>query len=173
MALFGRKKPGQAGDQKTKERIIHHFVFVEVPMEVVAPLVIQWGESPWWPAKGCSIQYIRKTPGELQMGTRFRQRILKPLAPGWDVEVAQLIPGRHLQLKFLNGPLRGYEDIKLEWRYNGTRVDYELHYQTRGLVNKVFWPIYCQKIYDNSIKVVFATLKEYIAKIYKEQQEHP
>ncbi|OGX28064.1 MAG: hypothetical protein A2787_07330 [Omnitrophica WOR_2 bacterium RIFCSPHIGHO2_01_FULL_48_9] len=171
MAFFGKKKSAQPAAPKIKEKIIHHFVFLEMPIELVAAAVMPWGEAPWWPTKGCSIKYVRKTPGDLQVGTKFRQKILRLLAPSWDIEVAQFIPERQLQFKFLNGPLKGYEDIKLEWRYNGTRVDYELHYQPRGLLNMIIWPILGQKNYDNSIKVVFAAFKEHIAKIYKEQQE--
>lgn len=171
MAFFGKKKSAAAVNAKIKEKIIHHFIFLEIPLEVAAPIVLQWGEAPWWPRKGCSIKYIRKTPGEVQVGTRFRQKISKVLAPSWDVEVSQFVAERQLQFKFLNGPLKGYEDIKLEWRYNGTRIDYELHYQTRGLLNKILWSIFCQKNYDNSLKVVFAALKDYLTKLYKEHQE--
>jgi hypothetical protein len=169
MALFSKnKKINDKSPTPVKEKVIRRFVFVEVPLEVVAPIVFSWGEAAWWPTKGCSIKFTRKTPGDLGEGTRFRLKILKPLAPSWDVEVSKFVPQKELQLNFLNGPLRGgYEIIRLEWRYNGTRIDYERHYNVRGLLNKIIWPILGQKIYDKSIKVIFDALKDNIVEHYK------
>ena len=46
----------QKGTQESKLKINHHFVFIEVPFEIVVPEVMKWLENPsWWPKKCRSV----------------------------------------------------------------------------------------------------------------------
>lgn len=161
---LGKRASAHSG----KEKIIHHFVFLEVPTEIVWPQVIAWGQAPWWPAK-TAIKITPVEAGEPRVGAKFRYKIRRLLAPSWDAEISKLEPESLLERRFLNGPLDGYEAVKVEWRYNGTRIDYELHYRVRGLIHKIFWPLLGEKIYTAGTKKIIESLRQYIVTQYKAQ----
>src|SRR3989344_5929037 len=106
--------------QSKTQQLNYHFVLIEVPQNIVAPEIILWGEASWWPQE-CTMKFIRTTEGEVKVGTRYRQKVLLPLAPGWDAEVTKFTPGVEIERTFLNGFLEGSETISLEDRFNGTR----------------------------------------------------
>jgi|GEM_PF-1517394 len=171
MAIFGKLKLGsKSAPKKIKEKIIHHFVFVEVPIEVVWPEVSLWGQAEWWPKKS-AIKIIPIGSGDLEIGSKFRYKIQGLLLPSWQAEVTQLVPENLIERTFLNGPLKGYESVKLEWRYNGTRLDYELHYRARGLIYKIIWPLLEKKIYNVSVKQVLEALRNYVVDKYHKRHE--
>lgn len=170
MSPFFKKAPA-----KLKEKIIHQFVFVEVPAEVVWPEFIRWADTPWWPKEG-HLKVLSRTSDEPNVGVRYRQTLAKPmsprwdpLAPHWEVEITKFIPQQTIERTFVRGPLAGYERIQFEWRYNGTRIDYELHYRVKGLHNKFFWNLASEKLYSQSMKLILENFKRYITKFYKEQ----
>lgn len=142
-----------------REGLNRHFIFIEAQEKIVGPEVIRWGESSWWP-KRCTMKFIRRTPGELRVGTRFEQRVV-PLGPRWEVEVTGLVENRRIERTFLNGLFHGREIVTSEGRLNGTRVDYVMQYKIRGLFNKVLWPLVFRRLHDKNIQMILAALKEY------------
>lgn len=162
-----RKKKKQASP---KWDVNHHFIFIEVPIDIVAPEVVLWGESEWWPKK-CLMRFTRESQGEIGVGTRYRQKIRKPLGHSWKVEVTKFIPDRLVERTFQTGMFQGYEVTKIEERSNGTRIDYELHYKIRGLLNKLLWPLCYRKQHDKNIKMILSALKDHVTKKHQEQQE--
>ncbi|MCR4336587.1 MAG: SRPBCC family protein [Candidatus Omnitrophica bacterium] len=155
--------------QRPKEHdVSHYFFFVEVPVQVVAAEAMLWGESAWWP-KNSLTHYIKEMPGDLKVGTRYKQIIHKPFAPSWTVEITKFIPNRLIERKFVNGMFKGYELLIIGERANGTRVDYELHYKIRGLFNMILWPYYLRKQYDMNAKLIMSALKERVIQKNQEQ----
>ena len=168
-------KPPKAA--KINEKVIRHFIFVEVPIEVVWPQLLAWSAAEWWP-KGSHIKMISSPSGEVQVGTRLRHTLTKPLAPKWDplavhwdTEVTKLLDKNLMERTFVRGPIKGYETVQLEWRYNGTRIDYELHYRVKGLHNMIFWTLTSEKLFSQSIKMALDSFKNHIYSVYKDIQE--
>lgn len=173
--MFFSKKKARA--VTLPERVIHQFVFIEAPLEFVWPEIVLWSESKGWPKKGCAIKIKRRGSGEIELGARFRQ-LAKPFALSWspfalrlEMELTECVPQELIRRTFVKGPLQGYESIKLEWRYNGTRVDYDLPYRVKGFLNKIFWIFFYEKLYSQSMRRILDALKEYVTKLYKEKQE--
>lgn len=162
------KKTSQS--QKRTEEVKYHFLFVEVPIAVVAEEIIRWGEASWWPKK-CLMQYKRETEGPVKVGTRYRLRIRKPLTPTWIVEVTRFIPNELIERTFKNGMFAGYELIRVEERANGTRIDYELHFRIRGLLNKILWPMLYRKQHDGDLEMIMSSLKEHLNQRHQREQE--
>ncbi len=148
------------------EAVNHHFVFIEAPQELVGPEIILWGEASWWP-KECTMKFIRETPGELKVGTRFKQKVLMPGAPSWDVEVTKLIPNQEIERTFLNGIFMGKETVALEGRQNGTRVDYTMCYKIRGRLNGMLWPLVFEKMHDKNVGLILSALKDFVIRKQK------
>ena len=67
---------------------------------------------------------------------------------------------------------KGFEIINLEERANGTRIDYELHFQIRGPLNLILWPLIFRKQYTDTIKLIFDALKDHLVKEYQKRQEN-
>ncbi len=145
-----------------KQKLNHHFIFIEAPADLVAPEVILWGEAPWWP-KNSSMKFIRMTPGEIQVGTKYRQKVLLPLAPTWDVEVTRLIKGKEIERTFLDGMFKGKEIVTIEERYNGTKIEYAMHYEVLGIFNQILWQLFFKKLHDQNIEMILKALQNYVA----------
>lgn len=148
------------------EAVNHHFVFIEAPQELVGLEIILWGEASWWPAK-CTMKFTRKTSGELQVGTRFEQKVLMPGAPSWEVEVTKLIPNQEIERTFLNGIFIGKETVALEPRLNGMRVDYTMRYKIRGRLNGILWPLVFEKMHDQNVELILSALKDFVLRKQK------
>ena len=144
-----------------KDKINHHFILIEAPGHLVVPEIFLWGEASWWPKKS-SMKFTRLTPGEIQVGTKYKQEVLLPLAPSWEVEVTRLIPGKEIERTFLNGMFKGKETIGIEERYDGTRVDYVMQYQVLGILNKILWPSVFQRMHDQNIEMILKNLKDFV-----------
>ena len=157
---------------KSKDWVIHQFMFLEAPVEVVSAEVTTWGEASWWP-KDCLWKYTRQTDGDIRVGTQYVIKINKPSAPDWKAEVTQLLPSRLIERTFTKGMFKGFERVILEEKSNGTRIDYELHFQLRGLVNILLWPFFLKKQYVATIKKVLEALKQYILAEAKRQHNKP
>ena len=154
--------------KKKKFQLNYHFVFIEVPFEFVAPEVMLWGEAQWWP-KDFPVQYVRETQGEIQVGTCYKQKILKPVGLSWTVEVTKFVPNRLIERTFQKGILEGYEIVKVEERSNGARIDYELHYSLKGLINKILWPLVFEKHHDKNIEHLLLSLKNYMTQKFEKK----
>ncbi len=145
-----------------KEKLNHHFVLIEAPENVVGPEVMQWGEAPWWPPK-CSMRFTRKTIGKLALGSEYEQKVI-PIGPRWHVKVTRLNPDREIERTFLNGMFRGKETVKIEGRYNGTKVSYTMQYEVRGILNKILWVLIFHRLHDKNIEMILDALKNYVMK---------
>jgi hypothetical protein len=149
-----------------------HTVAISAAPEKVYPQIIQWGEAPWWPKKS-RMRFIRTRGETIQEGTRYRQRVLLPCAPSWDVEIQGVTP-RSITRAFLNGMFLGYETVSVSpagppagpqagpQAGAGTQVLYEMHYQVRGFFNRMLWPIAFEKMHDANIKAILKNLKSFV-----------
>jgi len=147
--------------KKSTVEVSRHFVFIEAPILSVGPEAMLWGEASWWP-KSCVLRFTRLTPGDIAVGTVYQQQIVKKFfALKWQVAVTRFEPNRLIERTFQSGMLKGFEVVMVGERSNGTRVDYELHYEIRGLVNKILWPLFYKKKYGANIELVLSALKAY------------
>ena len=160
--IFGKKnsKSSQKASVKKNNR---HFVLIEVTADLIFPEIVLWGEAIWWPPKS-SMKFTRLTPGAIQVGTKYQQKVLLPLAPKWEAQVTNLIPGRLIERIFLNGIFRGKETVIIEERYDGMKVDYLMEYEILGLFNKMMWGMHFQKLHDKNIEMILKALKEHVLK---------
>ena len=143
-----------------KESLNYHFVLIEAPEEIVGPEVILWGEAPWWPQK-CSMRFIRRSIGKLALGTEYEQRVV-PLGPHWNVRVTRIVPDREIERSFLNGMFRGKETVKIEGRYNGTKVNYLMQFEVKGILNKILWVLLFRRLHDRNVEMILVALKNYV-----------
>jgi hypothetical protein len=146
---------------KSKDSVIHRFMFLEAPIEIVSAEVVAWGEASWWP-KDCLWKYLRQTDGEIRVGTQYVIKINKPSATDWAAEVTQLLPSRIVERTFTKGMFKGFERVLLEEKSNGTRIDYELHFQLRGFINMLIWPFFLRGQYVKTIGKIMDALKAHI-----------
>ena len=142
------------------EKINHHFVFIEAPADIVGPQTMLWGEASWWP-QGCQMRFQKITPGELSIGTEYEMRIRAPFVAPLSCRVTKLDPAREIERTFLAGMFKGRENVVIEERYNGTKVNYTMFYQVQGILNAVLWPIVFHRLHDKNIKNILAALKKY------------
>ncbi len=155
---------------KSSFSVIHQFLFLEAPIQAVSAELITWGEAVWWP-KDCLWKYVRQTDGEIRVGTEYVIKINKPSAADWSVEVTQLLPNRLIERTFTKGLFKGFERIMLEERANGTRIDYELHFKIRGLLNIFLWPFVLRAQYLKTIQKILSALQDYLRNIQKNHYE--
>lgn len=146
-----------------QDKLNRHFIFIEESADLIAAEIILWGEAFWWP-KNSVMQFTRLTPGEIRVGTRYRQQVLLPFAPSWEVEVTKFDPQGEIERTFLSGMFKGKETVRLEERYNGTKVDYLMQYQIQGVVNKILWLMVFQKMHDQNLEMILKSLRDYIMK---------
>ena len=165
--LFDKQK----SKQKAVEQVNYHFFFVEVPIDIVGPEAMAWGQGTWWPQKSLT-HFVKAAEGEVGVGTRFKIKIAKPMTPAVLVEITNFIPNNILEFTFKSGMFKGgHEVIKIEERANGTRVDYTLNYRIKGILNQILWPLLYHKQYAENSKLIMTVLKEHVLKIYHDQQE--
>lgn len=144
-----------------KQRVNQHFIFIEASRDLIAPEVILWGEAVWWP-KNSSMKFTCLTRGDIQAGTKYRQEVLLPFAPKWEVEVTRLVSEKEIERTFLNGMFKGKETVTLEERYNGTKVEYVMHYEVVGIVNQILWKLFFQRLHDQNIEMILKALQGYV-----------
>lgn len=154
---------------KDKVLSLRHFIFLEVPFEAVSKEAMLWEQGVWWPKRG-GLQFKRLEDG-LQEGTRFKVSVRGLLPKSFEVEVARFVPGREIHFLFKKGMLNGVQVLRLEDRSNGTRVDYELSYEIKGPINKMLWGLLYQKTWDTSTALILESLKNYLLKQAKAEQE--
>ncbi len=143
---------------------------MEVPIDIVSAELITWGESVWWP-QSCLWKYRRVTDGEIRVGTQYVIEINKRSAPEWNAEVTQLLPRRLVERTFTKGMFKGFEIINMEERANGTRIDYELHFQIRGPLNLILWPFVLRNQYLNTIKLILNSMKNHLVNEFQKKQQ--
>lgn len=137
-----------------------HSILISCSFSEALCEIIRWGQAPWWP-KNSLMCFVRKSAGEVGLGTRYRQKVLLPFAPSWDVEVTDLTD-RSITRHFLNGMFTGQESVSLRSRGSEVEVNYEMSYQVNGLLNRIFWPLVFRRLHDNNIEAILANLKKYL-----------
>ena len=137
-----------------------HSVSVRSQRDRVVPEIILWGEASWWP-KNCQMRFTRtNAPGVVKKGTRYRQSVLLPFAPSWNVEVTMVTPSS-ITRTFLDGMFRGHETVSVKSESEGMLVRYEMFYDLKGPLNKILWPLIFQRMHDANIEMILKSLKEH------------
>ncbi len=133
------------------------------PGEILKEITV-WGEASWWPNSSL-MKFVRLNDNdkEVKKGTRYRQEVCLPLAPSWEVEVENL-DAKSITRKFLNGMFRGFETISFSPCSDGYEINYEMHYELQGVLNKLLWFILFRRLHDNNIEAILHNLKKYIEK---------
>lgn len=151
-----------------------HSIIVHCHLKEALPEIILWGEAHWWP-KNSLMRFLRsgsgivskgtprKNPSGIVRGTRYRQEVLLPFAPSWDVEVEK-IDDKSIARRFLNGMFDGRETVSLEFAKDGINVSYVMNYQINGLLNKILWPLVFERLHNRNIEAILASLKNYLEK---------
>jgi hypothetical protein len=166
--LFKKKKLSKPTQNPKVSSLSSQFIFIEVPVGIVAPEVISWGESKWWP-KDSLMKFTRLSEGEVKVGTLFRQESKQPFGPSWISEITKLDPRKTIEWTFKSGMFQGYETIVIGERANGTRIDYEMLGSVRGAVNKFLWKFIYQKKHHENISRVLAACSEFVQKKHQER----
>lgn len=149
-------------------KINRHFVFIEAPLSWVAPQLMLWGEADWWPKKSL-LKITKLESEEIKVGTQYQIRAKWFRGPVWIVQVTKLVPSSLMERTFLSGMFEGFESVTIEERANGTRVDYEMRYTIKGILNKIFWRFIFNKLYDKNMKMILSALNQYVCKEYQVQ----
>ena len=103
--------------------------------------------------------FKREGSGAVQAGTRYRQKVLLPLAPSWDVEVTSITQDS-ITRKFLNGMFTGEETVNLHPKAQGLEVQYLMHYQINGVLNNVLWKLMFERLHNSNIEAILQNLKK-------------
>ena len=149
--MFLKKKT----NQQKKEFVEHHFIFIEVPVELVAPQALLWSQSGWWPES--SLQYVAASLN-FQQGTQVQKKISLLMGPRWELEVTKLTD-YEIEWTYRKGIIKGVESLRVEGRSNGTRIDYELRGSIKGLFPKILWMFYFKKVHARSLQKILTALK--------------
>ena len=140
----------------------YHSVLIACAPKQASSEIIRWGEAVWWP-KNSLMRFEREGAGEVKVGTRYRQKVLMPFAPSWDVEVTRLADSG-ITRRFLNGMFTGEETVALKPSGPGIEVSYRMSYSINGSLNRVLWPLVFRRLHDRSIEEILANLKEFLEK---------
>lgn len=129
--------------------------------------ILWWGESSWWPA-GCLMRFVRLAGRPVQKGTRYRQEVLLPFAPTWEVEVEE-VTDTSVTRRFLNGMFKGFETVSLAHDRGKLEIFYRMHYEVQGLINKLLWRMIFENLHNNNIKMILESLKTFLEKGNRER----
>ena len=143
--------------KENSHSIIVHCQFKEALAEIIG-----WGESSWWP-KNSLMRFVRQGSGPVQKGIRYRQEVLLPFAPSWDVEISQ-ITASSITRRFLNGMFSGQETVSLKGEDSAIAVFYKMIYEVNGILNKILWTLFFRRLHDKNIKAILANLKSFLEK---------
>lgn len=145
-----------------KYRENRHVILIKARPGEVLTEIIRWGEAAWWP-KDSLMSFFRPLKGAVELGTRYRQKVLLPFAPSWDVEVTAL-SDKGITRKFLNGMFSGQETVSMKEGLGGVEVNYLMHYRVNGAANSALWTLLFNKLHDRNIEAILKNLKEYSEK---------
>ncbi len=102
--------------------------------------------------------FRRLSSGEVALGTLYMQKVLLPLAPRWRVEVSE-VTNRSISRRFLDGMFKGCEQVSFQRAAGGWRVEYVMHYEVRGFLNRFLWFLVFRRLHDRNIKEILGNLK--------------
>lgn len=140
-----------------------HSIIVHCQFDKARPEIIRWGEGAWWP-KNSLMKFMRQGQGPVQTGTRYRQIVLLPFAPSWDVDVEKM-DAKSITRRFLNGMFCGSETVSLEPSVTSAghfEVRYVMRYRISGLLNKMLWPMVFEHLHNRNIRTILQNLKIYL-----------
>jgi len=137
-----------------------HSLWIKSSFEKTLPEIVRWGEASWWPKRSL-MKFIRQDLGAVREGSRYRQKVLLPCAPSWDVEVTQLTQ-TSITRKFLNGMFEGSETVTCASDSGGVKVAYAMHYRLKGVLNKMLWVLTFERLHDKNIEDILSSLKKYL-----------
>ena len=109
------------------------------------------------------MRFVRQGSGPVQKGVRYRQEVLLPFTPSWDVEVSQ-ITAWSITRRFLNGMFSGQETVSLKGEDSAIAVFYKMIYEVNGILNKILWTLFFRRLHDKNIKAILANLKSFLEK---------
>jgi hypothetical protein len=145
-------------------KINTHKILIWSFVERVVPQIILWGEASWWP-KDSHMRFTRTTgPGSVQKGTRYRQLVMLPFAPSWNVEVDR-VTDMAITRSFLDGMFRGFETVSAKREGLQVAVTYEMHYSLNGIVNTILWLLIFRRMHDTNIEMILSSLKKHAERI--------
>ncbi len=147
-----------AKEQKEKKEQYRHFIFVEAPLKKVARLACLWERAPWWPQKAPLIinDMSGKEPGALVMKAEF------PFFSALDGKIVESHPEKGWARIYDQKNFLMKETLNIEGRLNGSRVDYLLEVEIKGFRNKFLWSIFFKDSYNEAIRSLLQSLKEYL-----------
>ncbi len=137
----------------------NHGILINAAIDRVRPEIIRWGEAPWWPKRSL-MRFIRSGSGPVLAGTRYRQEVLLPFAPSWDVEVTA-VTDRGITRRFLNGMFSGEETVSVAAQPQGSKVDYRMNYRVHGALNGLLWRLAFRRLHDRNIEEILKNLKAF------------
>jgi hypothetical protein len=141
--------------------INHHSISVKAPAKSIYTELLSWGESDWWPAD-VPMLYTRLTEGEPGVGTRYRQKVQKPMGPEWETEIISATEGREVSRKFLKGMFTGVERVYIIPVPGANEVHYMMDFEIVGPVNRLLWESVYRGKHDEGIKKVLRALKHHL-----------
>ncbi|MFA5039409.1 MAG: hypothetical protein WC732_06990 [Candidatus Omnitrophota bacterium] len=124
--------------------------------------IVLWGEASWWPRKSL-MSFERLTGGAIAPGTKYIQKVVLPRGPRWRAEVSELTASG-ISRVFSDGMFSGYERVNCEPVGEGFRVDYVMHYEIAGALNKLLWALVFRRLHDQNIEEILRQLKRYMEK---------
>ena len=139
-----------------------HSIIVHCQFKEALAEILRWGESSWW-SKNSLMRFVRQGSGPVQKGVRYRQEVLLPFAPSWDVEVSQ-ITAWSITRRFLNGMFSGMETVSLKEEDSAIAVSYKMTYEINGILNKILWALFFRRLHDKNIEAILTNLKSFLEK---------
>jgi len=164
--LFNKSKTSAP---KKELKLIQLFTFAEVPVARIPAGALLWGDPGWWPSAG-PFKFSKITNGDEGLGTQYDFQLAGFLAPAGISEVTQYEPRQVIERTFRRGFFVGYEVVQISERANGTRIDYEMHYQVTGVVQRLLWDVFYKKKFILAVEAVLEALKQDVVKPHDKDQ---
>ena len=135
---------------------------VKAPVARVFRELLLWGEASWWPEQS-KMRYTRlSSPGDVQVGTRYRQKVHVRFGPVWDAEITSIGANREVSFKFLNGMFKGVYRLYVIPEGGLCEVHFLMDYEVVGLVNRVAWRLMFERKHDENINMLLSAMKSYL-----------
>ena len=144
-----------------------HDIVIKSDQASVRYEILWWGEAVWWPQNSL-MRFVRLTERPLCKGTRYRQEVVIPFAPSWEVEIDSLTD-TSITRRFLNGMFMGFETVSFIDRAGSVEVSYRMYYECQGFLNHLLWLFVFKNLHDKNIELILASLKTYLEKGKKEE----
>ena len=146
-------------------KLNQHSILIETNLaDVLFQNICLWGEACWWPKKSL-MRFIRIEAGQLDVGTRFFQKVTLPFGPSWMVETIALEKNKKICRKFLNGLFIGQECVEIKsLNTNKFEVIYKMDYVIKGLLNRIFWQLFFLRMHNKNIRAILNNLKNFVTK---------